>query len=242
MSFSRFLGWSVVTVLVTCASAQTSDPKSSEVDFPALVHETQQQIGEAGYTGLVWWIPPKYWQLSAERMGFSADKAAERYKSLNQYTMLVVAVGKIGIGTINWYSDPEIRKNIRLRDANGDTYSPVEKVSGDAQGLASILQPVFANNLGPMGQNCDILFFPGADKMAQTIADPLAEGSFSVTINNLIAAKDETFEWRLPLTSLSPAKYCPIGRERVQANWKYCPWHGIKLDTNGKVGSVPEKK
>jgi hypothetical protein len=81
-----------------------------------------------------------------------------------------------------------------------------------------------------MGQNCVILFFPGATKMAEPIADPFVPGKFSVTITKLIGGKDRVLEWRLPLTSLSPPKYCPVGKERVQADWKYCPWHGVKLD------------
>src|SRR6266481_5104116 len=138
-----------------------------------------------------------------------------------------------------WFSEADIRENLMLNDSKGNSYPPLQKVSGDAQGLVSILKPVFANILGTMGQNCVILFFSGANRMAEPIADPRAEGSFSVVLKGLIAGKDTTFDWRLPLTTLSPPKYCPAGKERVQANWKYCPWHGVKLDD---APAISEKK
>ncbi|MEE9234396.1 MAG: hypothetical protein V3U28_03030 [Candidatus Acidoferrales bacterium] len=31
----------------------------------------------------------------------------------------------------------------------------------------------------------------------------------------------------LPL--LLPPVYCPQGGERMNANWNYCPWHGVEL-------------
>ena len=52
---------------------------------------------------------------------------------------------------------------------------------------------------------------------------------FSITIEKLIAGKDRTMEWKLPLTSISTPKHCPVGKESVQANWKYCRWNGVKL-------------
>lgn len=220
----------LVLVLASSGFAQQSSPTTSEVDMPALIRETQQQVGDPGYVGLVWWIPTRYWELSAERIGMSPEKAAERYKPLRQYTMLLVAAGKIGIGNINWFPESDVRQNTILRDASGHEYSALPKVSGDAEGLASMLKPVFSNMLGPMGQNCVILFFPAANNMAEPIADPFSRKGFSVTIRSLIAGKDRTVEWKLPLTSLSPPKYCPVGKERVQANWKYCPWHGVKLE------------
>jgi hypothetical protein len=192
--------------------------------------ETQQVPNEAGYAGVVWWIPTEYWEISAERTGMSQEAAKQRFAPLRKYTIVAVGLGKIGIGNVNWISEPDVKENVFLRDSEGNTYSPVQKLSGDAEGLANILKPVFANILGNMGQNIAMLFFPASNKMAKPIADPLAPGNFSVVVTKLLNGKDKVLEWKLPLTSLSPPKYCPLGKERMQANWKYCPWHGVKLD------------
>jgi|SRR5579872_442899 len=222
------------------AQGTKKSASASDVDFPAFVRETQQEPNEAGYAGIVWWIPTRFWELSLERSGFSADAAQQRYQPLQKYTVVAVALGKIGLGNINWISEPEIRENVILRDSEGNIYRPVQKLSGDAEGLVSVIKPVFANILGSMGQNVQLLFFAGTNKMAKPIADPMAQGNFSIVISKLLSDKEdvkEVFEWKLPLTTLSPPKYCPVGKERVQANWKYCPWHGIKLEepalTNG---------
>ena len=222
-------------IVVICSPLAAQDSAKSEAtgadfDMSAFIHETQQSPNQPGYVGIVWWIPAEFWEISAERAGMAADKVKQRYAPLRRYTVVAVAVGKIGIGNVNWISEPEIRDSTTLRDSEGNTYQPVQKLSGDAAGLVSVLKAVFGNMLGPMGQNIQLLFFPAANKMAKPLADPLASGSFSVVLSKLIEGKDSVFEWKLPVTALSPPKYCPIGKERVQANWKYCPWHGVKLD------------
>lgn len=222
-----------LAVCAACSALSQEAAKPApveDVDFTAFIKETQQSPSEAGYTGLVWWIPTQYWVISSERSGVSGEKAKQRFAPLNKYTVVAVALGKIGIGNIDWVPESDIRANVFLRDSEGTTYPPVQKLSGDAEGLASVLKPVFSNILGTMGQNIQLLFFPAANKMAKPIADPVAAGSFSVVVTKLVDGKDEIVEWKLPLTTLSPPKYCPVGKERVQANWKYCPWHGVKLD------------
>lgn len=205
------------------------------------LHETQQSTNEPGYAGLVWWIPTEFWEISAERNGLSEEKSKERYAALGKYAVVAVALGKIGIGNINWISEPEIRDNTSLRDAQGNSYQAVQKLSGDAEGLVAVLKPAFGNMLGAMGQNIQLLFFAGTDKMGNPIFDPRASGGFSVVVTNLIAGKTKAFEWKLPLTTLSPPKYCPVGKERVQANWKYCPWHGAKLEEPVPIGAASPK-
>ena|SRR5271166_261026 len=226
------------SVLGQEAAKATSD---QNVDFSAFVKETQQTPSEAGYAGLVWWIPTEYWEIALERSGMPAEQAKQRYAPLRKYTVVAVALGKIGIGNINWVSEPEIRDNTVLRDADGNTYSPAQKLSGDAEGLVAVLKPVFGNILGTMGQNIQLLFFPASNKMAKPIADPTAAGSFSVVVSKLVDGKDKVFEWKLPLTALSPPRYCPVGKERMQANWKYCPWHGVKLDEPAIPSTSPMK-
>ena len=226
--------WWITCVLLfftpATSLAQQVPTNDQSIDFPALVHELLQSPNKPGYAGLVWWAPPEFWEASMTRSGVAAAQAHERVAPLHRYTMILVAVGKIGLGNINWVSEPQIRDGVRLRDANGNLYEPVSQVSGDAAGLASILKPTLSNILGPTGQGTQILFFPGVDKKAQLIADPLAPGSFSVILASLLGEKETTFQWTTPLTTLSPPKYCPVGGEKVQANWKYCPWHGNKLD------------
>jgi len=226
--------------LAPTAAAQLASHSDTNVDYIALVREINQTPREPGYTGLIWWVPVEFWEKSAERSGVPAEKAREQFKSLRTYTLIVAGVGKMGLGNVNWVSETELRSHLKLRDAAGNDYEAFQNVSADAAGLTTIIKPVLANMTGTMGQNVQVYFFPAADKMGNPIANPLAPGSFSVVITNILGVKESVYEWKLPLTSLSPPKYCPVGKERMEANWKYCPWHGVKLEEAAAPGGVTQ--
>jgi hypothetical protein len=232
----------IALALLPSAVAQSEPHPVADVDLHALIKELQQTTREPGTLGLLMWTPVEYWEKSAEGAGTPSAKAQERFASLRKYTVIIAAVGKLGIGNINWISESEVRSNLKLRDAAGNDYEPLQKVSGDAEGLATLIKPILANMMGTMGQNVQIYFFPGTDKMAKPIADPLAPGGFSIVITNLLGPKESVYEWKLPLTSLSPPRYCPVGKERMEASWKYCPWHGVKLDEPVTTPGPAEKK
>jgi hypothetical protein len=227
LGLALFLSLALFAQAPAPVSAETNDAK-----IDGITKETQKQIGGKNLAGLVWWVPAEFWEESAIQQGSSAQQAREMFGSLRDYTMVIVLAGKIGIGNINWYSESEIRANTTLRDADGHIYKPLSDISSDAAGVMSIIKPVMANILGPAGQNLQILFFPSKTRSGMLIADPIREGRFAITIENLPGPKPLSFEWLLPLTSLTPAKFCPAGKERVEANWKYCPWHGVKLPDN----------
>ncbi|MFY9673022.1 MAG: hypothetical protein WAK13_01160, partial [Terriglobales bacterium] len=89
---------------------------------------------------------------------------------------------------------------------------------------------VFANAMGRAGENFAILFFPAKTKAGKRIADEMSPGSFSVVLKDVIGEPEDVFLWRTPLTSFTAPRYCPVGGERVHADWNYCPRHGVKLD------------
>jgi hypothetical protein len=86
------------------------------------------------------------------------------------------------------------------------------------------------------------MFFPGKTAAGKPLADPAREGSFTVLIDNLGGQPHSAFEWRLPLTSMTPPRFCPLGKERMEASWKYCPWHGTKLENLAPPPALPEPR
>jgi hypothetical protein len=211
-------------------SVASADANSTKLDD--ITKETQKSVGGSGATGLIWWIPTEFWEESAIQEGTTPEKARQTFAPMREYTTVLIAVGKIGIGNINWYSESELRSNTTLHDFEGATYKPLTEISADAKDIASVVKPVLTNILGPMGQNLQIMFFPAKTAKGAFIADPVREGNFSLTVDEPSGQRQFVFQWRLPLTSLSPPKFCPIGKERVEANWKFCPWHGVKLPEN----------
>lgn len=227
---------------VALRAQQSTAAEASDTKLDDIIKETQKTIGGKDSVGLVWWLPTQFWEQSAMQQGSSAEQAKTSFAPLREYTMIILAVGKLGIGNINWSSENEIRSNTSLRDSDGHIYQPLKDISSDAKGIASIIKPVLANILGPTGQNLQILFFPAKTVKGKLIADPTQDGGFFVRISNLTSQKDADYEWRLPLSSLSPPKFCPVGKERVEASWKFCPWHGNRLDETPPAVPVVESK
>jgi hypothetical protein len=196
-----------------------------------LLADVQMSIRGDHQVGMVWWIPFEFWEVSDE-----SGKAAEAVKGLRDYTVIAVVTGRVGpFGNITYQPAEKVRASTFIRDSDGIEYAKLDKVPEDVEFLSQVLQPVFTNALGKMGENINLIFFPGKSKNGHRIDDPHGKGDFTVLLKNDIAGDGtHAFDFHLPLNSLAPPKYCPKGNERVQANWKYCPWHGVALTEEAK--------
>lgn len=228
-SFSIFSfaqdGHSPVAVRPTSASVEVH-----RGDIPDLVRETQLGIRANGYAGLIWWIPFDFWIDSAAKHGSSAE-IEQTFKPIQEYTVVFVFASKVNaLGAFDFVPPEELQRKVFLRDSKGNDYAALENVTDTAKNLASMMKPMLANAMGKAGENSVLLFFPAKDKKGQNIADGNAPGTFSVVLKDVVGVSEDVYEWRLPLTSTSAPKFCPAGKERVNANWKYCPFHGVPLD------------
>ncbi len=201
-------------------------------DSPDLLRETQLSIAGNGHSGLLWWIPFEFWVHSAEERGESPEKAAETFKALKPYIMVGVFVAKVTpIGSFEFVSSADMQTNIVIRDAQGTDYAAVAEPAPDAKNLAAAVKPILAGALGKAGENFEFLFFSNQNKQGTAIAEAQQKGQFSIVLKKIAGVPESRFEWRLPLTAVMPPKFCPVGKERVHANWDYCPWHGVALNT-----------
>lgn len=214
---------SLAAVLSVSAQVAAPVPAPDVIDLDDLLDETQQSVRGDGRAGMVWWIPVEFWQASNP-----AD--AKDFQILRDYTMVAVVVGKVSaFGSISWIAEADIRKSARLRDPSGAVHPPLETVSGDARVLGDVLRPVLRNALGAMGESIVVLFFPGRDAKGRLLIDPRMQATFAIELRDLPNIGSSVHTWNLPLTSLSLPRFCPTGKERVQASWKFCPWHGTAL-------------
>jgi len=199
-------------------------------DDPEVLRETQLTIDTPGYSGVIWWIPFEFWERSAEKKGRSVEQTRKAFQALRDYTIVGVLTAKVSsLGSFEYVSPAELQNTIFIRDAGGMDYPAVPDVSGDAKPLADMLRPVLANAMGRAGENFALLFFPARDKAGHQIADSVTKGQFSVVIKNILGEPETIYLWRTPLSAFLAPRYCPAGKERVHANWEYCPWHGVKL-------------
>jgi hypothetical protein len=200
-------------------------------DDPGMLRETQLAVDVNGRSGLVWWIPFEFWVDAAVKNGTPPETARKNLSALQGYTVVGVFLAKVSsLGSFDYVSPTELQRNIFIRDSEGQDYAAISEVTGDAKNLADIMRPMLANALGRAGENFAMIFFPAKAKSGKSIANAASKGQFSVVLKDVAGEPETIFLWRTPLTSISAPRYCPVGKERVHADWEYCPWHGVKLE------------
>lgn len=216
-----------VLTLILWVSNDTAIAQKSKVELNALISETQRMSQTEDQMLIIWWIPEEYWRVSFEQNPIWTGNQIEGFlKVLRPYTVIAAVDGKIGaFGGMTFKSDVDIRAIIRTQDNEGTLYSPFkeDQIDADIKNFLSMMKPLLANVLGPMGQNIHFFLFPAKKENGQKIADVKSDGRFSVKLG------ERYFSWRLPLGSLLPQKICSVDMEKLNGAWKYCPWHGVEL-------------
>ena len=207
---------------MTAAAAQ-----ESRVNLDALTQETQKTSGKAGEMTLVWWIPEEYWRVMFwQNPTVTGSQGEVLIRLFRPYTIIVAVDGKVGpLGGITYASKDDIRRDIELIDSEGTHYPPLdeETLPADTKLFLSVMKPVLATALGPMGQNLHFFLFTARNETGAPIADARKEGTISVKLD------EREFGWRLPLSSLLPPKVCPACGEELNGAYKFCPWDGSTL-------------
>jgi hypothetical protein len=207
-----------------------------------LLKETQRSSSAQGKLSLVWWLPEEFWTLSWQK---SADMTQERQdaflKAVRPYLLIAVAEGKLGaIGGAEFLDKDALQASLKVIDSAGKTYAPLpdDQISGDVKNLSALLKSMFGNILGVMGQGLHLFCFPATSAAGIPLADGTKEGEFTVAIG------EQSFKWRLPLSTLIPQKVCPVDGEKMSGAWKYCPFHGKPLKEAEKPAPAdkPEPK
>jgi hypothetical protein len=227
ISIRLWKGKVFIVALLIFGWMNSSFAQDIKIDINAIVQETQRTSRSADEMTLIWWIPEDFWQVSFEQNPDTTAAQIEKFmKVLRPYMVIVAVDGKIGsFGGVTYKSESTIRNSIQLIDNQKNNYRPLsnEKVNADIKNFLSMMKPVLANMLGPMGQNMHFFLFPPKNKAGQEIADAKKEGTFSVKLDK------REFKWRLPLGSVLAPKICPEDGEKLSGAWKFCPWHGVEL-------------
>jgi len=223
----KVISIAVFSLLFSCLFINVSFAETDAIDSGAVIQETQHMTNTKDELKFVWWIPVDFWQISLrEEKDMTTAQIDEITKIFSPYLTVVVVDGKVGpMGGVKYISEADIRAGIKIRDRQGKLYGPLDedKLDPDFKNGLGFMKPVFANLLGPMGENMQIFVFPVADSKGQKIADATKEGSFTVLLDG------KEFKWRLPLGSLLPSKTCPACGEKLSGAYKFCHWDGTKL-------------
>ena len=206
------------------ASEETWRPSTED-----LLPEVQKNVGRNGRVAFLWWMPAEYFEtkLTSGGPGYFAG--------FRNNTVVAVAFGKVQpFGILDFVSLGTVRSSVTMRDANGTEYKPLEKIPEEVRVPLEMMKPVFSASLGKLGENIQFLVFAGKAQNGTRIADPRGQPEFSMLVRELTGEPETTVTWRLPLSGMFPPRYCPVGKERVEASWKFCPWHGVPLSQSVK--------
>ena len=214
-------------VVMFVSSVATCPTNAKGIDLQALIQETQKMSQRPDEMTLVWWIPEEFWSASlAQTPTMTASKVEEFLKVIRPYTMVVVIDGTMeAFGGITYKSEDYIRTSTRLVDSRNKSYAALteDEIDADTKNMLQMFKPIFANMLGPMGQNMHFLLFPGKTDGGSRIASAKDRGQFSVKLGQ------KEFKWRLPLDALLPGQVCANCNRECKGSWFFCPECGTKL-------------
>src|SRR6266567_5049864 len=213
--------------LLCVGNTKPAHAQAENIDYTALVRETQQMLHTPGRLILVWWAPLEFWRLAAQQNPkVSASEAEEFSNVLRPYTIVMVVEAKTGTFGHNTYTtEADLSRLVRVKDASATVYTPLaqSQINGETQAILGLMKPTFANMMGPFGENLHFFVFPAQDKGGRSISDATKDGVFYAEVG------DKEFRWRLPLGSLLAPKICPVCKEKLSGAYKYCPWDATKL-------------
>ena len=202
---------------------------NNEVDLTEFTRDTQQWMKKDDNTTLVWWIPKEYWRLATRGNAMVTEEAIKQIEdTFSPYVLVCAADLSSGVvGTIKSMPDSVLRKRLTLIDKNGKKYKPLDEidVSLEASTIASYMKPVLAQAIGKIGEGMHFYFFKVKDDKNEDLIHATKEGAFTIVFDD-----KQEFKWTLPIPTLLAPKFCPIDKEKMKGNWKFCPIHGNKLN------------
>lgn len=217
----KFLLTFILVFFLTTANSQKLKPTSTN----DLVMECMKNNGEGANKQMTIGFPYNFWEIIGEQMKVSPEFVENIVTQMKDYMMFCVVDYTTTSSGINFKTDEEIRKSIKLTDSSKNVLKPLADtdISADAKKLLQNLKPLMAQMLGQFGEGMRIYLFKPKKLNGQSAFNVLTKNNFTLSWNTT------SLNWQLPLSSVLPPKFCSIDNEKMKGNWEYCPIHGIKL-------------
>jgi hypothetical protein len=177
-----------------------------------------------------WWLPPEYWELVAKELGIPAEDQAKVRTVFRDYLLVGALETKLNADKKpDFASIAEIAKRAKFyRD--GEEIQVLRDVNPEMARLAPSLVYLLRVSLSGLGDGLRLLPLPNVDAKGNPILSGRAPGELRLEYRFDEKTPMQQVFWRAPLTSIAGAKKCPTGGEPLEANFNYCPWHGVKLE------------
>lgn len=205
----------------------------AEVNVNALVSETQGLGDDDSKVEFAWWMPPQFWERAL--MDADMNKADQRQivDLFRKYVVVAVVKGNVGDFGVSGFADEDtLRDQVRLVAADGSRIAPLQRkeLETELAVLFTMMRPVMATFIGPMGQNMQLFAFPGTDAAGKPRADALASGTLRFELDRT------PFTFETPLPSLLMPMYDGTTGKEFPGTFRFNPYTGAPLQ------ATPAKK
>jgi hypothetical protein len=179
-----------------------------------------------GKLDMVWWIPTEFWEASFKRSGTVPQRQREEMiATIDNYIIVAAIEGSVdSLGAMTSTSKEDMEKRVLLLVGKERlTTIPESELTPGARNFIQIMKPIITNMLGQMGQGLHMVAFKSKDENGKPFVDPKLPGQISIKVG------DKSFDFRLPLATLLPARVDAESGERFPGSYNFNPFTGKKL-------------
>ena len=218
-------GWAAALWMTISGAAFGGEAYTPTID--QLIPDLMKSDPDPNVIVQVWWIPAEFWRsVAVNNPNLPPQTAEEMVTLMTPYTVIAASSGRLGVmGAATFDPPASVRASTRLRLSNGTVLSPLApaELPADVAMLPTIMGPIFANMLGPMGESFEFMVFKNSGPNGARLIQPTATGAFTVTVGGT------TVNWALPLESLVPPTTCHACSRELKGTWKFCPYDGTPV-------------
>ena len=210
--------------LVCAAGSAGAAPPSA-----AITTETSRVERQGRRAANFFWLPVEYWEAAALETGAQPDEVERIRKLFSDYLLVaVVDVEVSSAGKPEFRSIADIVRRSQF-SRNGESLPVLKQVHPEVARTASDLVYVLRSSLASLGPGLHLLPLSNVDDAGQPVLRGADAGQLALEFRFEPDSEPIRLVWRAPLTSIAGPKRCPEGGEELEASWKYCPHHGVKL-------------
>ncbi len=221
---------SIQKVLAFVIPLLLAAPLARADNSSGIVRESARTLeGGEGRVASFWWLPQEYWELVAKELEVPAEEQEKVRTAFRNYLFVAALESKLTDQKPQFATIKEIVERSRFyRD--GEQIEVLREVTPEVVRISPSLVYLLRASLGPLGEGLRLLPLSNVDAKGNPVLTGGAPGELRIEYRFDEKSEPRAMYWRAPLTAIAGAKKCPKGGEPLEASFRWCPWHGERVD------------